>query len=91
MNLGDIEQEIEAALEQLGLPKLVTKDEIKKQYRKMARAHHPDIAGTDQKMEELNQAYALLIDYIDTFRYRFDEVEITQHYPEGDHAQKFRF
>jgi hypothetical protein len=42
-------------------------------------------------MEVINAAYALLMAYVDGFRYRFDTEEILQQYPEGNHAQKFRF
>ncbi len=91
MSLDRLKEQIEWALEELGLPKLVTRDEIKKRYRDLARLHHPDLKGEDGKMETINRAYGILMEYIDTFRYRFDEIEIAQHYPEGDHAQKFRF
>ncbi len=87
----DLKKEIEWALDMLDLPKLVTRNEIKSRYRALARLHHPDIAEDSEKMEEINRAYDILMEYIDTFRYRFDETEISQHYPEGDHAQKFRF
>jgi len=87
----DPKEQIEWALDTLNLPKLVTRNEIKDRYRALARQHHPDISRSDKKMEEINRAYDILKEYIDTFRYRFDEIEIAQHYPEGDHAQKFRF
>jgi len=83
--------QIETALETLDLPKLITKDDIKKRYHQLAREHHPDRTGTEETMEKINAAYALLMEYIDTFRYRFDKAEIAQHYPEGEHAQKFTF
>ena len=91
MSRASISESIEAALEEMRLPKLVTRDEIKTRYRQLAREHHPDRAGAESRMEQINAAYALLMEYIDTFRYRFDETEIGQHYPEGNHAQKFTF
>jgi len=78
-------------LEVMGLPTLITREDIKKRYRQLAREYHPDRTGSDTKMEEINGAYTLLMDYVDTFRYRFDGTEIAQHYPEGAHAKKFTF
>jgi DnaJ-class molecular chaperone len=86
-----VSKSIESALELLDLPTLITRDDIKKRYRQLAREHHPDRTGSVEKMETINAAYALLMEYIDTFRYRFDADEIAQHYPEGSHAQKFKF
>ncbi len=91
MNPGMTEEEIRAALDRLDLPGMVTRDEIKKRYRQLAQAHHPDRSQETEMMEKINAAYALLMAYIDTFRYRFDPEEIAQQYPEGNHAQKFRF
>ncbi len=91
MSRSDMFETIEAALAEMSLPKLVTRDEIKARYRQLAREHHPDRAGDAGRMEQINAAYAVLMEYIDTFRYRFDETEIGQHYPEGNHAQKFTF
>ena len=96
MSLPEEAEPIEAALDVLDLPQLITRDDIKKRYRQLAREHHPDRSGADRNgvdetMERINAAYALLMEYVDTFRYRFDATEIAQHYPEGNHAQKFRF
>ena len=91
MSLSIETEQIEAALDVLDLPQLITRDDIKKRYRRLAREHHPDRSGADEAMERINAAYTLLMEYVDTFRYRFDATEIAQHYPEGNHAQKFRF
>ena len=83
---------VEQAMEVLGLPQRITRQEIKERYRHLARTFHPDRNPEDgRKMEEINAAYTLLMEYIDTFRYRFDAAEFAQHYPEGAHAEKFRF
>ncbi len=81
---------IHQALETLGLPPLITREDIRRRYRALARTHHPDRTGDAEIMERINAAYALLMEYVETFRYRFDADEIAQHYPEGEHAQKFR-
>jgi len=84
-------QSIDEALEVLDLPTLITREDVKKRYRQLARDHHPDLQESSADMDKINAAYDILITYIDGFRYRFDADEIAQQYPEGNHAQKFRF
>ncbi len=86
----DPTEEIEKALETLQLPKLVTKADLKKQYRFLSKKNHPDIGGDEKKQEQLNVAYALLMKYIEEFRYTFDEKEVANQFPGADHANRFR-
>jgi len=83
-------EEIERALETLQLPKLVTKQNVKDQYYFLAKKNHPDVGGSTEKMEALNYAYQLLIQYIDDFRYVFDEEEIVKQFPGADYVQRFK-
>jgi DnaJ-class molecular chaperone len=47
----------------LGVSKSSTKDEIKKAFRKLAHAHHPDKKGGDEaKFKEVSEAYSVLSD-----------------------------
>ncbi len=48
----------------LGVPKTATAEEIKKAYRKLALAHHPDRAGkgSEDRFKEINEAYQVLSD-----------------------------
>lgn len=49
----------------LGVPKSATKEQIKEAYRKLVLKHHPDInkdKESERKMQELNEAYAVLGD-----------------------------
>lgn len=47
----------------LGVKKDATEDEIKKAFRKLAHAHHPDKSGGDEaKFKEASEAYAVLSD-----------------------------
>jgi len=80
---------ISHALEVLSLPALVTKEDIRRQYRYLAKKNHPDVGGDAAKMEEINAAYRLLMKYIEDFRYTFDEDEINRQYPGVDHAGRF--
>ena len=89
MSLEPIE-EIDNALNILALPKLISKEDIKKQYRYLAKKNHPDTGGDAEKMEQLNYAYKLLMNYIEEFRYTFDEEEVSKQFPGADHARRFK-
>ena len=82
--------EIEAALEILGLPTLIQKEDIKKQYYSLAKKYHPDQGGEDTDMEALNYAYTLLMKYIEHFRYSFDQEEMSKQFPGADYANRFK-
>ncbi|MBR1528798.1 MAG: molecular chaperone DnaJ [Oscillospiraceae bacterium] len=61
--------------EVLGIQKGASEDEIKKAYRKMAREYspdlHPDRTDCEEKMKEINEAYAVLSD--SEKRQRYDQ------------------
>ncbi len=46
----------------LGVKKDASADEIKKAFRRLARKHHPDAGGSEEKFKELNEAYEVLSD-----------------------------
>src|SRR3990167_6050940 len=49
----------------LGVSKTATPDEIKKQYRRLARKYHPDVSkevGAEAKFKEMKEAYEVLKD-----------------------------
>ena len=46
----------------LGVKKDATADEIKKAFRTLARKHHPDAGGDEEKFKEINEAYEVLSD-----------------------------
>ena len=84
-------EQIEEALETLHLPKLITKEEIKRQYRYLTKKYHPDrCTEDDEKIKRINEAYALLMRYIEEFRYTFDEDEIARQLPGEKHEQRFK-
>ena len=84
-------EEIEEALEILGLPKMVTAEEVKHRYRELAKRYHPDRPGGEaERMERIQRAYELLKAYMENFRYRFDEEEILRQFPEKGHAERFK-
>lgn len=48
--------------ELLGVKKDATADEIKKAFRKLARKHHPDAGGDEEKFKQISEAYEVLSD-----------------------------
>jgi len=84
------EDEIRKALKILDLPTFITKEDIKQQYRFLAKKNHPDIGGNPEMMEQVSSAYRLLMKYIEEFRYTFDEEEVARQYPGANHVQRFR-
>lgn len=46
----------------LGVKRDASADEIKKAFRRLARKHHPDTGGSEEKFKELNEAYEVLSD-----------------------------
>jgi len=49
----------------LGVPRTATKDELKKQYRTLARQYHPDVnseADAGERFKEISEAYEVLSD-----------------------------
>jgi curved DNA-binding protein len=46
----------------LGVKESASADEIKKAFKKLARKHHPDAGGDEQKFKEISEAYEVLND-----------------------------
>jgi len=81
---------IKEALDTLELPNLITKVDLKKQYRFISKKYHPDIGGSEEKQEQINSAYRLLMKYIEEFRYTFDEEEVSKQFPGVDYVNRFK-
>ena len=66
----------------LGIPSTATKDEIKRAYRKKAKEYHPDLHPNDpnaaRKMNEVNEAYDMLINP-EKYKGRRENSKGTQH------------
>jgi DnaJ-class molecular chaperone len=88
-------EEINEARRLLGLGEAATTKEIKSAYRRLAHRYHPDKrvnATTDdeERMKRLNQAYKLLTDYCNNYKYSFREEDVARTYPYEEHVRKWR-
>lgn len=65
-----------------------TQDEVKQQYRLLAKKHHPDHGGSNVRMQELNQAYSILIEHFKTnVEYIFLQAGSTQNTVKNDYKK----
>ncbi|MGQ9919743.1 MAG: DnaJ domain-containing protein [Desulfobacca sp.] len=76
--------DLEKARQLLGLDITATRREIQAAYRRAARRWHPDAAPPDQqpachqRMLEINEAYHRILAFLETYRYRLEEVPETK-------------
>ena len=65
----------------LGVSKTATEDEIRKEYRGLARKHHPDLnpgnKASEDKFKEINEAYEVLSD--SAKRLKYDQIGSNSH------------
>ncbi len=52
---------------------------------------HPDKGGDIENMQTLIESYALILEYMENYRFRFDEEEITAQFPYEYYEKRFRF
>ena len=74
--------EFEDAVESLELLSLTSKENVRKKYLKLSRRYHPDMEeGSTEKFQEIREAYEILVEYMDNFRFLFNENEFKQQNP----------
>lgn len=74
--------EFKDAVETLQLISLTSREQVRKKYLKLSRKYHPDMEeGSTEKFQELQKAYEILIEYMDNFRFVFDEDEFKRQNP----------
>jgi len=56
----------------------------------LAKKYHPDVYSDESKMIQINEAYKILMEYIENFRYSFDDDEINKQLPSLEHHKQFR-
>lgn len=82
---------INAALAVLSLPIFTTIGELKAHYYLLALKAHPDCGGSEEEMAKINEAYAIIKDYMEQFKFTFSEEEINKQFPQELHVNRFRF
>ncbi len=82
---------IRESLEILGLPPMTSYKELKERYRQLSKKHHPDFGNESDKMAKINQAYEILKNYMENYRFSFSEEEILKQFPYNEYVKKFRF
>ena len=74
--------EFKEAVETLELLSLTSKEHVRKKYLKLSKLYHPDMeGGSTEKFQEIRKAYEILTEYMDNFRFVFDENEFKQQNP----------
>ena len=74
--------EFQDAVESLELLSLTTKEHVRKKYLKLSRQYHPDMeGGSTEKFQEIREAYEILVEYMDNFRFTFTDEEFKQQNP----------
>jgi len=74
-------RKIEKAIDILGLPESATMEFIKKRYKSLSRKWHPDKYPDNpeechQMMQKINEAYQIIIDYCENYKYSFKKEDI---------------
>lgn len=86
-------KELIEAIDILGLPKQASLKEIKQQHRQLVKAHHPDGEGQStsdsEKIRKINDAYKLLRNYCDHYRFSFDHDTFLLQNPEERIREQF--
>ncbi len=74
--------EFQEAVKSLDLLSLTSREHVRKKYLKLSRQYHPDMeGGSTEKFQEVREAYEILTEYMDNFRFVFDENEFKQQNP----------
>jgi DnaJ-class molecular chaperone len=75
-------EEFQQAVETLDLLSLTSQEHVRKKYLKLSRKHHPDMeGGSAEKFQEIREAYEILTEYMNNFRFMFSEEEFKQQNP----------
>lgn len=86
-----MKQKVTVALKKLNLPILISQKDLKEGYRKCVLKNHPDNNGDEEKMQEINEAYKVLKEYMENYKFSFSNEELARVFPEEDYIARFRF
>lgn len=81
--IQDLEySDFEKALSTFGVVSKTDKKTLHKLYLCFSKEFHPDApTGNTAKFQEINDAYHLIMAYIENYRFDFDEAEFKKQYP----------
>ena len=75
-------EQFQKALDILNIVSKATTQELKTKYQKLSKKYHPDMPnGDEKKFIEINEAYKLILQYMQNFRFNLDEEEFYQQNP----------
>ena len=76
--------ELKAALTVFGFSERdqLTMAQIKSRHRELSRRYHPDLKGEAHHMQDLNSAAAVLMSYLKSYRFSFEEDEFYRQNPD---------
>lgn len=82
-------QAIAHAAEILELCGLSDKETLKHRYLELCKRYHPDVSiqPNSHKFQEVQEAYQLLMNYVDHFKFRFDLKEFREQHPFFDEKE----
>lgn len=84
-------KDFEKAVDLFGILIRTSKKDLKKKYLKLSKQYHPDMPeGSHEKFQELQDAYALLNAYMDSFVFSFDEEEFKTQFPSFTNYKNWR-
>lgn len=75
-------EDFEKAVDTLGILTRVSRKDVKAKYLKLSKRYHPDMPeGSEEKFQELKEAYDTICAYMDSFYYALDKDEFKTQFP----------
>lgn len=75
-------EDFQKALDSLNIVSRTTQSELKNQYLRLSKKHHPDMPdGSDEKFKEVSEAYKLIQHYMKNYRFSLDKDEFLAQNP----------
>lgn len=83
--------ELQTALTVFELGDRASLKEIKMRHRELVKRHHPDagVSGSPDIIRNVNAAYKVLVDYVQSYRFSFTEEEFYEQDPEERLRRQF--
>ena len=84
-------KDLQKSLEVLGLYDRVTMKQVKNRHRELVKLYHPDSGENigEDKIQQINAAYRILNEYLDSYQFSFSEDEFYSQSPEERIRRQF--